>query len=120
MTRTRILNNFAKDRSEENKRNYSKQRKYCVSLLRNESQNILRILMKKRSVRAKHFGKPLNSFYRVFVFPGPRIWPVPSVLALPGPPSPGPGRRLQFAFDDPGPNLYLPARATEFVLTGPD
>ena len=33
MTRTRLRNNFLKDRSEENKRKYSKQRNYCVSPL---------------------------------------------------------------------------------------
>ena len=34
MRRTRLRNNFLKDRSEESKRKYSKQRNYCVSLLR--------------------------------------------------------------------------------------
>ena len=34
ITRTRLRNNFLKDRSEENKRKNSKQRNYCVSLLR--------------------------------------------------------------------------------------
>ena len=34
MTRKRLRNNFLKDRSEENKRKYSKQRNYCASLLR--------------------------------------------------------------------------------------
>ena len=33
--RTILWNNFLKDRSEANKRKYSKQRNYCVSLLRN-------------------------------------------------------------------------------------
>ena len=34
MTRPRLRNKFKKDRSEENKKKYSKQRNYCVSLLR--------------------------------------------------------------------------------------
>ena len=34
MTGKRLRNNFLKDRSEENKRKYSKQRNYCASLLR--------------------------------------------------------------------------------------
>ena len=34
MTRTRLRNKFLKDRSEENKKKYSKQRNYCVSLLK--------------------------------------------------------------------------------------
>ena len=34
MTKTRLRNKFLKDRSEENKKKYSKQRNYCVSLLR--------------------------------------------------------------------------------------
>ena len=34
MTRTRLRNKFLKDRSEENKKKYSKQRNYCASLLR--------------------------------------------------------------------------------------
>ena len=34
MTRTRLRNKFLKDRSEENKKKYSKQRNYCVSLMR--------------------------------------------------------------------------------------
>ena len=33
MTRTQLQKKFLKDRSEENKNNYSKQRNYCVSLL---------------------------------------------------------------------------------------
>ena len=35
ITRTILWNNFLNDRSETNKRKYSKQRNYCVSLLRN-------------------------------------------------------------------------------------
>ena len=34
MTRTRLRNNFLKNRIEENKRKYSKKCNYCVSLLR--------------------------------------------------------------------------------------
>ena len=34
MTRTRLRNKFLKSRTEENKRKHTKQRNYCVSLLR--------------------------------------------------------------------------------------
>ena len=42
MTRTRLRNKFLKDRSEENKKKYSKQRNYCVSRLRKSKSDYLR------------------------------------------------------------------------------
>ena len=66
MTGTRLWNNFLKDRSEENKRKYSKQRNYCVSLLRKtKSEYFGNLNEKKKSVITKHFGKPLSPFYRI-------------------------------------------------------
>ena len=49
MTRARLRNNFLKDRSEENKTKYSKQRSYCVSLLRKSKSKYLGNLNKKKS-----------------------------------------------------------------------
>ena len=34
MARTRLQNKFLKGKTEENRRNYNKQQKYCVTLLR--------------------------------------------------------------------------------------
>ena len=65
MTRTRLQNNFLKDRSEENKRKYSKQRNYCVSLLRKSKSEYFGNLNEKKSAITKHFGKPLSPFYRI-------------------------------------------------------
>ena len=39
MRTTRLWNNFLRNRSDENKRKYSKQRNYCVSLLRKTKEN---------------------------------------------------------------------------------
>ena len=49
MTRTRLRNNFLKDRSEENKRKYSKQRNYCVSLLRKSKSEYFGNLNEKKN-----------------------------------------------------------------------
>ena len=65
MTRTRLRSNFLEDRSEENKRNYSKQRNYCVSLLRKLKSEYFGNLNEKKSAITEHFGKPLNPFYRI-------------------------------------------------------
>ena len=65
MTRTRLQNNFLKDRNEENKRKYSKQRNYCVSLLRKSKSEYFGNLNVKKSATTKYFGKPLSPFYRI-------------------------------------------------------
>ena len=39
MARTKLRNNFLKNRSEENKKNYIMQRHYCVSLLRKSKRD---------------------------------------------------------------------------------
>ena len=51
MTRTRLRNNFLKNRSEENKRKYSKQRNYCVSLLRKSKSEYFGNLNEKKNQR---------------------------------------------------------------------
>ena len=73
MSRTRLRNNFLKNRIEENKRKYSKQRSYCVSLLRKTKLEYFENLNEKKKVNlngkkpaiTKHFGKPLSPFYRI-------------------------------------------------------
>ena len=39
MKRSRLRNTFLKNRTEENKRNYNKERNFCVNLLRKEKKN---------------------------------------------------------------------------------
>ena len=65
MTRARLRNNFLKDRSEENKRMYSNQRNYCVSLLRKSKSEYFGNLNEKKSAITKHSGKPLNPVYQI-------------------------------------------------------
>ena len=66
MTRTRLQTFFLKDTYEENKTKYSKQRNYCVSLLRKSKLEYFGNLNeKKKSALTKHFGKPLSPFYRI-------------------------------------------------------
>ena len=54
ITRTRLPNKFLKERSEENKKKYSKQWNYCVSLLRKSKSEILmkKISMTKKTCRS--------------------------------------------------------------------
>ena len=47
LTRTRLRNRFLKNRTEENKRNYTKQRNHCVSLLRKVKNEYYSNLNKK-------------------------------------------------------------------------
>ena len=60
MTRTRLRNNFLKDRNEENKRKYSKQRNYCVSLLRKSKSEYFGNLIEKKSAITSYFGSPFH------------------------------------------------------------
>ena len=39
MTRSRLRNNFLRDKTTESKTAYNKQRNYCVNLVRNEKKN---------------------------------------------------------------------------------
>ena len=64
MTRTRPRN-FLKDRSEENKRKYSKQPNYCVSLLKKSKLEDFGNLNEKKKAIIKHFGEPLSPFYQI-------------------------------------------------------
>ena len=60
MTATRLRNEFLKDRSEENKKKYSKQRNYCVSLLRKSKLNYFGNLNEKNINDNKTFWKTFN------------------------------------------------------------
>ena len=56
MTRSRLRNKSLKGRSEENKKKYSKQCNYCVSLLRKSKSDYFGNL---------NFGKLFSPFYRI-------------------------------------------------------
>ena len=62
MHRTRLWNNFLRNRSDENKRKYSKQRKYCVSLLIKTEKNYYSNLKEKNITDTKTFWKTVKSF----------------------------------------------------------
>ena len=62
MTRTRLRNKFLRDRSEENKKKYSKQRNYYVSLLRKSKSDYFGNLNEKNINDNKTFRKTIKSF----------------------------------------------------------
>ena len=62
MTRTRLRSKFLKDRSEENKKKYSKQRNYCVSLLRKSKSDYFGNLNEKDINDNKTFWKTIKPF----------------------------------------------------------
>ena len=62
MRRTRLRNKFLKDRSEENKKKYSKQRNYCVSLLRKSKSDYFGNLNEKNINDNKTFWKTIKPF----------------------------------------------------------
>ena len=62
MTRNRFRNKFLKDKSEENKKKYLKQRNYCVSLLRKSKSNYFENLNEKNINDNKTFWKAIKSF----------------------------------------------------------
>ena len=61
-TRTPLRNKFLKDRSEENKRKYSKPRNYCVSLLRKPKSNYFANLNEKNINDHKTVLKTIKPF----------------------------------------------------------
>ena len=63
MTRTRLRNRFLKNRTEENKRKYTKQRNYCVSLLRKVKNECYSNLNEKDVTEIKCFGKLFSRFF---------------------------------------------------------
>ena len=62
MTRTRRRNKFLKNRSEENKKRYSKQRNYCVSLLRKSKSDYFGNRNEKNINDNKTFWKTIKPF----------------------------------------------------------
>ena len=62
MHRTRLRNNFLRNRSDENKRKYSEQRSYWVSLLRKTKKNYYSNLHEKKITDNKTFGKIVKSY----------------------------------------------------------
>ena len=65
MRRTRLRNNFLRNRSDENKRKYSKQRNYCVSLLRKTKKNYCNNLNEKKIRDNKNFWKTVNFSFQI-------------------------------------------------------
>ena len=102
MTRTGLRNNFAKDRTEENKRNYSKHCNYCASILR--KSKYFENLNEEKISENKRFWKTIK-----FILSGICV-SRPSAVAL------APSRNLYLK---PQPQLYLAAPAPEFVFTDP-
>ena len=60
MQRTWLQNNFLRNRSDESKREYSKQRNYCVSLLRKTKKNYYSNLNEKKTTDNKTFWKTVR------------------------------------------------------------
>ena len=60
--RARLRNKILKDRSEENKKKYSRQRNYCVSLLRKPKSDYFRNLNEKNINDNKTFWKTIKPF----------------------------------------------------------
>ena len=63
MLRTKLRNKFLKNRTNENKTNYVKQRKHCVSLLRKAKRKYYINLEEKTYWITRHFEKLLNQCY---------------------------------------------------------
>ena len=55
MKRSRLKSSYLKNRSDNNKREYDRQRHYCVSLLRKTTTNYYANLNEKDLTESKHF-----------------------------------------------------------------
>ena len=62
MDRTRFSNKLLKNRNDENRKKYSKQRKYCVSLLRKTKKQYYWDLNEKNVLDNKKFWKTVKPF----------------------------------------------------------
>ena len=91
MTRTGLWNNFAKERTEENRRNYSKHRNCCASILR--KSKYFENLNEEKISENKTFWKTIK-----FIL---------SSICVSRPPA---------VAQAPSPNLYLTTPAPEFVF----
>ena len=67
MKRIKSRNSFLKNRTEENRKKYTKHRNFCVSLLRKAKQNYLIVLMRRKLLIIGNFGKLLNQCFLVKV-----------------------------------------------------
>ena len=65
MTRTRLTNMYLKNRSDNNKREYNKQRNYCISLLQKTKSNYYANLNGKDLTDNKQFWPPLNLYFQI-------------------------------------------------------
>ena len=63
MVRNRLKKKYMKNISEENKRNYTKKRNYCVKLLRKEKINFFANLDTKNITDNKSFGQTVKPFF---------------------------------------------------------
>ena len=63
MTRIKLRNIFLQNKSEENKIRYTKQRNFCVSLLRKTKKQYYQNLNEKSVVDNKLFWKTVKHFY---------------------------------------------------------
>ena len=63
MDRTRFRNKFLKNRNDENRKKYSKQRNYCVSLLRKTKKQYYGDLNEKNLLDNKKFWKMVKPFF---------------------------------------------------------
>ena len=61
--RSRLENKYKKNISEENKRNYTRQRNYCVKLLRKEKKNFFAKLDTKNIAHNKTFLQTVEPFF---------------------------------------------------------
>ena len=66
--RTRLRYKFLKDRNDYNKREFSKQMNYCVSVVRKSKKLYNSNLMKKKLQIIKLFGRPLNRPYLINLY----------------------------------------------------
>ena len=73
MTRTRLRNRFLKNRTEENKRKYTKQRNCCVSLIRKVKNKYYSNLNEKDATDNKMFWKIIKPFFSVEVTSSEKI-----------------------------------------------
>ena len=64
MLRSRLENNFNKQRSDENWDTYKKQRNFCVKLLRQAEEKYFSDINVKSILTTKNSGKPQNHFFQ--------------------------------------------------------
>ena len=73
MTRSRLRNRFLKNRSEENRKLFCKQRNKCVSLLRKTKKDYFENLNEKNITDNKRFWKTIKPFLSKKIYFSERI-----------------------------------------------